>query len=154
MKRAAADVCGTPSGYKRGCRCTPCREAHAEHTAAQKRDRVIRAAADPSLVPHGTQSGYVNWSCRCTPCCEANRAARHSADRAVNGYRPWTDAERDIAMQDRPIREIAAELGRTYHAVLTMRYQQRQQQERQQLQNQQRIRSASGSVLTAHKEAS
>jgi hypothetical protein len=125
MTRASSDLCGSPSGYKRGCRCGACRKAHAEATAAQKRERVTRAAADPSLIPHGTQSGYINWLCRCPACKDANRALRNPAARPSNGYQPWTDEERAMAMQDRPIREIAAELGRTYNAVLAMRYQQR-----------------------------
>ncbi|WP_242882651.1 hypothetical protein [Actinomadura litoris] len=127
MKRLASDLCGRASGYKRGCRCDDCRRAHADVTAAQTRNRLIRAAADPSLIPHGTQTGYINWRCRCEECAAANRAQRSpDADaRPSNGHRPWTDDERAMAMQDRPVREIAAELGRTYNAVLAMRYQMR-----------------------------
>lgn len=118
--------CGTPAGYRRGCRCRPCTDAHAQRIADQKARRLARAAEDPSLIPHGTQSGYINWNCRCPKCVEANRTKRNPRRKADNAYRPWTAAERAVAMQNRPVREIAAELGRSYYAVLTVRYLDRQ----------------------------
>lgn len=35
-----------------------------------------RAAADPSLVPHGTRSGYAYWGCKCGACAEEARLAQ------------------------------------------------------------------------------
>lgn len=32
-----------------------------------------RGAADPSLIPHGTPSGYDYWGCRCDVCCTVRR---------------------------------------------------------------------------------
>lgn len=45
----------------------------------RKKKRALVEAGDPS-VPHGTNSGYVNWGCTCRPCYEAclrNRAQRY-----------------------------------------------------------------------------
>jgi hypothetical protein len=33
-----------------------------------------RAAADPSVVPHGTVSGYDYWGCRCNACARTKSA--------------------------------------------------------------------------------
>lgn len=33
-----------------------------------------RAALDPSVVPHGTASGYTYWGCRCPRCLGAIKA--------------------------------------------------------------------------------
>lgn len=52
-------------------------------TATERRlARIARGKADPSLIPHGTLSGYSNWACLCDAC----RAAGH-AEWAKNGPR-------------------------------------------------------------------
>lgn len=57
---------GVYTTYTHGCRCDPCREVHTEVQRDRfKRDREARAATD---APHGTPSGYMNWSCRCDDC--------------------------------------------------------------------------------------
>lgn len=63
-------------GYERGCRCDVCKAAPVA-AAARVRER---GRVDPSLIPHGTASGYRNWACRCATCkaagAESNRAAK------------------------------------------------------------------------------
>ena len=54
----------------------------AAYHADYKERRAMMVARDPSLVPHGTNNGYVNWSCRCRPCTDAHAAA-HRAQRAA-----------------------------------------------------------------------
>lgn len=66
---------GTMGGYLAGCKCSPCLAAKKAKSQAEGARRKARAAADPSVVPHGTVSGYRNWGCRCDPCCLAGRAA-------------------------------------------------------------------------------
>lgn len=41
--------------------------------AARRRANARRAAADPSVVPHG-MSGYNEWGCRCEICSGARSA--------------------------------------------------------------------------------
>lgn len=42
----------------------------------QSRDRAReRARQDPSVVPHGTSTGYGYWACRCADCTAAATAA-------------------------------------------------------------------------------
>lgn len=54
------------------CRCDDCRTANTERARAEKRSRVARLAADPTLAPHGKASTYNNWGCRCPLCVAAN----------------------------------------------------------------------------------
>ncbi|KAB2344828.1 hypothetical protein [Actinomadura rudentiformis] len=120
------DLCGTERGYRYGCRCRPCTDAHRQLIAEQKADRLARAAADPSIVPHGTTSGYINWDCRCDPCTDAysqSRGKRPTKVKPTN--RRWTPREAELVMQDVPLQALAEALGRTYNAVLTKRYLQR-----------------------------
>jgi hypothetical protein len=42
-------------------------------SAARARER---AKADPSVIPHGTTTGYSYWWCRCPQCGEAARIQR------------------------------------------------------------------------------
>lgn len=130
------------NGYKRGCRCTECREANRIRRAQQ------RASKNPPN--HGTESGYFNYGCRCAPCKAAgakanaaasqrnprtnspermakrNRSASEVQARTLEGadhrYQQWTGAEMELAMRDDiSARQIAIMLGRTYHAVVNMR---------------------------------
>lgn len=68
-----------------GCRCDVCRAATAAYTKAMRQVRARRIALDPSVVEHGKESTYFNWSCRCTPCTKAQRvaAAARRKDRAA-----------------------------------------------------------------------
>lgn len=66
---------GTIGGYKAGCKCSPCLAAKKAVSIADKASRLARAAADPSVIPHGTVSGYRNWGCRCAECRAAGSAA-------------------------------------------------------------------------------
>lgn len=63
----AEEIVHDLKGYRRGCRCSECREANRVFMKAQKADRVARGRENPSLIPHGT-SGYLNWDCRCQKC--------------------------------------------------------------------------------------
>lgn len=77
--------CGARGAYKRGCRCTKCREGDRARRAADKADRYARRAAGTAEFTHGT-SGYRNWGCRCVTCttdhkaaCQAEYAVRKAA---------------------------------------------------------------------------
>jgi hypothetical protein len=61
------------------------------------RDRAReRAVADPSLIPHGTPSGYHYWGCHCRECAEARRLcdAANDARARIRDGRPLTDFAR------------------------------------------------------------
>ncbi|MEU6034015.1 hypothetical protein ABZ801_01255 [Actinomadura sp. NPDC047616] len=90
----------------------------------QKERRLARAAADPSLIPHGTKSAYINWDCRCQQCKDAYREVRGGGATATSGL-PWTSEQVAMALSNRPIAEIAAQLGRSYQAVVNIRYRRR-----------------------------
>lgn len=131
---------GTGSRYRRGCRCTSCRQANTTRVRAQ-RDKRQAAGAEPP--EHGV-SGYKNYRCRCDTCVAANserlRAYRTDpaqADRLrTNGrtYRAtvqrtslatavryglqWTGPELEIAdRDDLTTAQKAAMLGRSAAAV-------------------------------------
>lgn len=55
---------GTYTCYSHGCRRAECRTAHTEYQRAR------RAARRGEEAPHGTPSGYMNWSCRCADCTQ------------------------------------------------------------------------------------
>lgn len=61
-------VKGSGQRHPADCRCssTTCRKRRARIAAR------AAAAADPSVVPHGTSSGYVYWGCRCADCTRAH----------------------------------------------------------------------------------
>lgn len=66
---------GTNSGYSgHGCRCDPCKAAHASAIAEQRRARSQRL----DEATHGLLSTYINWRCRCKLCRAAN--AEHMND--------------------------------------------------------------------------
>jgi len=62
---------GTNSGYCRGCRCEPCKEAARTH-GIEYRNR-LRNSPTPLRV-HGTLNGYNTYGCRCDECYEAMQA--------------------------------------------------------------------------------
>ena len=90
-QRAPQEIPHGRHGYVNyGCRCEVCTAAnteqsnagrlrrgpeyaHAAGAKARKRAKE-RAAADPSLVPHGTYRGYTYWGCRCVECRGASAA--------------------------------------------------------------------------------
>lgn len=50
-------------------------DGHGCHACINRRSRMKaqeRAKADPTVVPHGTLSGYDYWGCRCDGCSDAN----------------------------------------------------------------------------------
>ena len=55
----------------------------AEEQKRRRADARARAQADPSIVPHGTSSGYCFWGCRCGICKRA-----HSV-RQAKAYQQW-----------------------------------------------------------------
>lgn len=64
----------------------------------------------------------------CKYCDTRKLATQRSAENsdasqatAIRKHYPWTDREDRIVLSDRPIKEIAVELGRTYYAVATRR---------------------------------
>ena len=63
---------GSGAGYQRGCRCEPCRAAHAARTYRRTQERYAYTASHglPSKVKHGL-CAYRNWGCRCAVCFEA-----------------------------------------------------------------------------------
>lgn len=67
---------GTLTGWRRGCRCGPCREAHADYERAYRRRFPGRVGSahqrGTSTTAHGTRSRYVA-GCRCDACAEASR---------------------------------------------------------------------------------
>ena len=65
---------GTLASYCDGCRCQGCKEAMAAYQHKRRAKRRELAAQDPSLIPHGTNNGYCNWSCRCPDCLAAHKA--------------------------------------------------------------------------------
>jgi hypothetical protein len=72
-----------------GCRCEPCKKAHARRNKFGKKRRlsarVIRNGDwfHPA-APHGTYNGYSNYGCRCQACrmeSSSYEAARWEANR-------------------------------------------------------------------------
>ncbi|MER7213556.1 WhiB family transcriptional regulator [Streptosporangium sp. NPDC000239] len=69
---------GTPC--IRDCKCVRCRERKARNRRARKAARL----ADPSLIAHGTVSGYSEYNCRCALCLpmgERVNASHRRSDR-------------------------------------------------------------------------
>lgn len=50
-----------------------------EEQRARRADARTRGKADPSLIPHGTSSGYCFWGCRCGICGRAQTARDRAA---------------------------------------------------------------------------
>jgi hypothetical protein len=63
-----ARVHPSANAYNKGCRCDECRELHKLACRRRFDEMEARGRADPSLIPHGTKSGYSNWGCRCDEC--------------------------------------------------------------------------------------
>jgi hypothetical protein len=95
-------VHGTNHGYRRGCRCQPCKTANTARCLKNRRARVAgkvcacgstshlcvredgrvqcraclsreNAAATAKPIKHGTRGGYTNRGCRCEACRQACR---------------------------------------------------------------------------------
>lgn len=48
---------------------------------------LVRARADPGIIPHGTPSGMNYWGCYCYACVQASRAEWHRRKAATNRRR-------------------------------------------------------------------
>lgn len=69
-------------GHRRGCQCSSCRSTRSR--AKTRR----RAAANPSIIPHGSENGYMHYGCRQECCTTAH--AKYARER----YQPAGDAHR------------------------------------------------------------
>lgn len=65
---------GLASSYRRGCKCSECRAAHAERIAGQRARRRTTGVDDWAM--HGRLSTYHNWGCKCADCTRASRDDR------------------------------------------------------------------------------
>jgi hypothetical protein len=82
--------------FKGGCRCDECAEGRRAADRARRRRRQERAAADPSIIPHG-KNGYADWGCRCDICAGEHR--RQNRERL--GFQPaktWTEEQQELAV--------------------------------------------------------
>ena len=101
-------------------------EREVNRTTVWRRQRASQAS--PDEIPHGTPSGYINWKCRCTPCQEA-RDRYYNVGTAANKYKEWTPLENlYILTSEKPVMQLAEDLGRTYAAVVAQRKKLRSQQ--------------------------
>ena len=81
---------GTRTRYTAGCHCEACTGAQHAYQS-----RWAAAAKDSPDLPHGTESGYVNWGCRCLACWTEGwrKNARTRARRKVREGRPLSARE-------------------------------------------------------------
>lgn len=81
----------------------------------------------PAEAYHRRKERMGSWSVKCKTCHDREARAgwnqRQEASRAgaTAKGQPWTAEETRLALEDRPIEEIAAELGRTYASVVRRR---------------------------------
>lgn len=118
---------GSPSAYKKGCRCSECRAGRAQRAQKQREGRArrrLRSEAAEDSFTHGL-AAYTNWGCRCAVCTaehsaackgvsqrwrernpeEANERSRQSfakaqaetLGRATRHYWQWTGPELELA---------------------------------------------------------
>ncbi|QFG12120.1 helix-turn-helix DNA binding domain [Arthrobacter phage Racecar] len=110
---------GRATDYNMGCRCDLCRAANTERMAKLAIDRQAR----PEDIPHGTESGYVNWYCRCDECRPVGLAKLRERttvpeEGMVRVGEIWTGAEiARVYTYDDTAREHALALGRSVHGV-------------------------------------
>lgn len=137
---ASMDVPHGVNGYRSwGCRCETCCTARSQKLSSDAGSRRLRALAGSEDVPHGV-NGYRSWGCRCETCRNGHRernrdqsrqprnrrrrTARNdrSRDTATNHGSDWTGPELElVARYDYSALELSLLLGRTIHAVETMR---------------------------------
>lgn len=60
--------------FKKGCRCDECVEGRRREDRERRQRRVERAAADPTVVPHGSPFASRDWGCHCQLCTSAATA--------------------------------------------------------------------------------
>lgn len=101
-----------------GCRCDPCKDAHAALMASQRKNRLTR----PQDIPHGL-SGHNNWGCRCQVCREASTAYGDGDwDSSRTGSR-WTAEDLELAVRaDLSLAEAAKMMRRSYRSVVMKRH--------------------------------
>ncbi|HET7355542.1 MAG TPA: hypothetical protein VFJ09_02595 [Nocardioidaceae bacterium] len=81
----------------------------------------------PAEAYHRRRERMGSWSVKCRSCHDQEARAgwdqRQEASRARAARRgqPWTVQETRLALEDRPVEEIAGDLGRTYAAVVRRR---------------------------------
>jgi hypothetical protein len=110
---------GRATDYNMGCRCELCRAANTERMARGAVERQAR----PEDIPHGTESGYVNWYCRCDLCRPVGLAKLRERttvplEGAVRVGEIWTGAEiARVYTYEETARDHALALGRSVHGV-------------------------------------
>lgn len=67
LTTAAEGMAPGVRGHHRGCQCSSCRSTRTRNKARR------RAAQDPSVIPHGTENGYMHYGCR-QECCTTAHA--------------------------------------------------------------------------------
>lgn len=110
---------GRATDYNEGCRCAVCTEAHRVRMAEVRQSRLERRED----IPHGTESGYVNWGCRCGACRPVGLAKLRErttvpAEGMVRLGALWNGAEiGTIESYGVTARDHALALGRSVHGV-------------------------------------
>lgn len=115
MQRRTRDNSEPPHGTLRRyqsktyrCRCQECKTANTEAWKEERRKRMARLAADPTIIKHGTYNGYHNWGCTCDPCLNAALNTRRKReglperldnpvrDRTKRGLNPLRRPRKDV----------------------------------------------------------
>lgn len=116
---------GARSGWKfHRCDCDVCTEAKREYACSERVRR--EAGFDPSKHEHGRTEAY-QAGCVCEDCAQAMRhwlveRQQRTPKTARHHAQSWTGPDVEYALrEDRTIKQIAADLGRTYSAVSNVR---------------------------------
>lgn len=116
---------GALSGWKiHRCGCEVCTEVKREYERSERMRR--ETGFDPSKHEHGRTATY-QAGCVCADCAEAMRhwlveRQQRTSKTARHHTKSWTGPDVEYALrEDRTIKQIAADLGRTYSAVSNVR---------------------------------